>query len=301
MTSRIHPTAVIAPGAQLGLDVEIGPHTVVGAGVRIGDRTRIGPQVVLDGNTTLGADNVVVGQASLGGPPQDLSYRGEATELVIGDRNTVREFVTVNRGTVKGGGVTRIGSDCLLMACCHVAHDCDVEDRVILANGALLAGHVHVGRGAAVSGGCAAHHFITIGQYAYVGGMSRLPQDVPPFMLVEGHPARVRRVNDVGLERAGFSPEEIESLHVAFKRLWRSKTTEPRRQVLRELREAGGVTGPVLALVEALERTELGLKGRYRESLRNEYARQGRERVLGEVLPASQDLPVGAIALEDSA
>lgn len=290
MSTRIHPTAVIAPGAELGVDVEIGPHTVVGAQVRIGDRSRIGPQVVLDGKTTLGADNLVVGQASLGGAPQDLSYRGEATELVIGDRNTIREFVTINRGTVKGGGLTRIGSDCLLMACCHVAHDCTLDDRVILANGALLAGHVHVGRGASVSGASAVHHFVTIGEFAYIAGMSRLPQDVPPFMLVEGHPARVRRVNDVGLERAGFSEAEIESLHRAHKRLWRSKTSEPRARVLRELREAPDVTPAVLTLVQALENTETGLKGRYRESLRGEYARQGRERILGEVEQPTQAL-----------
>lgn len=283
MASSIHPTAVIDPGAELGVDVEIGPHTVVGPHVKIGDRSRIGPQVVLDGHTRLGADNLVVGQASLGCAPQDLSYRGEATELEIGDRNTIREFVTVNRGTIKGGGVTRIGSDCLLMACCHVAHDCELGDRVILANGALLAGHVHVGRGASVSGASVAHHFVSIGEFAYVAGMSRIPQDVPPFMLLEGHPARVRRVNDVGLERAGFSEAEIESLHQAHRRLWRSKTSEPRRQVLRELREAPGVSRSVLTLVEALERTETGLKGRYLESLRDEFARLGRERILGVV------------------
>lgn len=283
MSTLIHPTAVIAPGAELGVDVEIGPHTVVGEHVRVGDRTRIGPQVVIDGNTTLGADNVVVGQAALGGAPQDLSYRGEATELWIGDRNTIREFVTINRGTVKGGGVTTIGSDCLLMACCHVAHDCELADRVILANGALLAGHVYVGTGASVSGASAAHHFTTIGDFAYVGGMTRVPQDVPPFMLVEGHPARVRRVNDVGLERAGFSEEDIASLHHAHKRLWRSKTSQPRSQVLRELRDSPDVTQVVLTLIEALERTEMGHKGRYRESLRSEYARRGRERILGEV------------------
>jgi UDP-N-acetylglucosamine acyltransferase len=281
MATSIHPTAVLAPGAELGADVEIGPYTVVGGQVRIGDRTRIGPQVVLDGVTTIGGDNLIVGQASLGGAPQDLSYRGEPTELVIGDRNTIREFVTINRGTVKGGGLTRIGSDCLLMACCHVAHDCALDDRVIMANGALLAGHVQVGQGASISGACVAHHFTSIGRYAYCGGMSRIAQDVPPFMLIEGHPARVRRVNDVGLERAGFSPEEIESLHRAFRRIWRSKTTEPRRRILAELKGAPDVTRPVLELVDALEKTELGLKGRYLESKRAEFARQGQERILG--------------------
>ena len=282
MVTRIHPTAVVAEGAELGVEVEIGPYTVVGPSVRIGDRTRIGPQVVLDGVTALGSDNLIVGQASLGGAPQDLSYRGEPTQLLIGDRNTIREFVTINRGTIKGGGVTSVGSDCLLMACSHVAHDCTLADRVIMANGALLAGHVQVGEGASISGACVAHHFLSIGRYSYCGGMSRIAQDVPPFMLIEGHPARVRRVNDVGLERAGFAPEDIESLHRAFRRIWRSKTTEPRRSILADLRGEAGVTRVVLELVEALERTELGLKGRYLESKRAEFARIGQERILGE-------------------
>jgi UDP-N-acetylglucosamine acyltransferase len=282
MVTRIHPTAVVAEGAELGVEVEIGPYTVVGPSVRIGDRTRIGPQVVLDGVTALGSDNLIVGQASLGGAPQDLSYRGEPTQLLIGDRNTIREFVTINRGTIKGGGVTSVGSDCLLMACSHVAHDCTLADRVIMANGALLAGHVQVGEGASISGACVAHHFLSIGRYAYCGGMSRIAQDVPPFMLIEGHPARVRRVNDVGLERAGFSSEDIESLHRAFRRIWRSKTTEPRRAILQDLRGETGATRVVLELVEALERTELGLKGRYLESKRAEFARIGQERILGE-------------------
>lgn len=281
MVTRIHPTAVVAEGAELGAEVEIGPYTVVGPAVRIGDRTRIGPQVVIDGVTRLGSDNLIIGQASLGGAPQDLSYRGEPTQLTIGDRNTIREFVTINRGTVKGGGLTRVGSDCLLMACSHVAHDCTLEDRVIMANGALLAGHVQVGEGASISGACVAHHFLTIGRYSYCGGMSRISQDVPPFMLIEGHPARVRRVNDVGLERAGFSAEDIESLHRAYRRIWRSKTTEPRREILQDLRNEMSASRPVLELVEALERTELGLKGRYLESKRAEFARLGQARILG--------------------
>jgi UDP-N-acetylglucosamine acyltransferase len=282
MPTRIHPTAVVAEGAELGADVEIGPYTVVGPAVLIGDRTRIGPQVVIDGVTRLGSDNLIVGQASLGGAPQDLSYRGEPTQLTIGDRNTIREFVTINRGTIKGGGLTRVGSDCLLMACSHVAHDCTLEDRVILANGALLAGHVQVGEGASISGACVAHHFLSIGRYSYCGGMSRISQDVPPFMLIEGHPARVRRVNDVGLERAGFSAEEIEHLHRAFRRIWRSKTTEPRREILQDLRNELGTSRAVMELVEALERTELGLKGRYLESKRAEFAKLGQARILGE-------------------
>ncbi len=279
MASEIHPTAVISPGAQLGQDVKIGPYAVVGPQVKIGDRTLIGPQVVIDGVTAVGADNVIVGQATLGASPQDLSYDGEPTLCEIGDGNIVREFVTINRGTVKGGGITRIGSGCLLMACSHVAHDCEIEDHVILANGVLLAGHVKVCTGASISGASAAHHFVTVGRHAYVGGMTRMSQDVPPYMLTEGHPAKVRRVNVIGLRRAGFEEPEIESLQRAFRRVWRSG--EPRRAILDELRADEDLSGAVLHLAEFLEETGVGLKGRFRESLRVEFEARGRERILG--------------------
>ncbi|MCC6409559.1 MAG: acyl-ACP--UDP-N-acetylglucosamine O-acyltransferase [Planctomycetes bacterium] len=281
MASHIHPSAVIEPGAELGLDVEIGPYCFVGAHVKIGDRTRLGPHVVVDGVTRIGAENLIVGQANLGGPPQDLSYKGQPTRLEIGDRNTIREFVTINRGTIKGGGITRIGNDCLLMACCHVAHDCDVQDKVILANCALLAGHVFVGKGANVSGACAAHHFVTIGAYSYIGGMTRINQDVPPFMVYEGHQARVRNVNQVGLERAGFTRDDIEALKHAFRVIYRSG--EPRSRTLEQVRADAATRPVVLELVEALEHTEAGRKGRHRESLRETFAKLGAERILGEV------------------
>jgi len=280
MSSSIHPTAVVAPGAELGSDVEIGPHSVVGPEVVIGDRTRVGPQVVLDGRTTIGEDNVIVGQASLGGPPQDLSYRGEPTELRIGDRNTIREFVTVNRGTIKGGGITRIGNECLLMACCHVAHDCDLDDRIIMANNVLLAGHVKVEEQANISGGAAAHHFVTIGAYCYVGGMTRMVQDVPPYMILEGHPSRVRGVNVIGLQRGGFPEHEIEALRQAFRLIWRSG--DPRRGTLEDLKARGDVSRLIAHLVASLLNTEKGSKGRYRESLREQFQKSGVERVLGE-------------------
>ena len=273
MAPKIHPTAVIQPGAEIGTDVEIGPYSIVGPKVRIGDGTRVGAQVVLDGSLTIGEENVIVGQASLGGTPQDLSYEGEDTRLEIGDRNTIREFVTVNRGTVKGGGVTRIGSNCLLMACCHVAHDCDIEDDVILGNNVLLAGHVYVKRRANVSGAAAAHHFVTIGQNAYVGGLTRVVQDVPPFMILEGHPSRVRGVNKIGLTRSGYGEDEIAELGVAYRELFRSK--EPRRQVVERLRETTSGSKLVAELLESLEKTELGDKGRYRESLRAEFRAAG--------------------------
>lgn len=278
MSQAIHPTAVLQPGCELGVDVEIGPYTVVGPNVRVGDRTRIGAQVVLDGVTSIGAENVLCGQASLGGAPQDLSYQGEATRLEIGDRNTIREFVTINRGTVKGGGVTRIGSDCLLMACSHVAHDCEIGDHVILGNNVLLAGHVLVEDRANVSGAAAAHHFVTIGQGAYVGGLTRIVQDCPPFVILEGHRSKVRAINEIGLRRAGVDEREIAELKRVFKLIFRSE--EPRARVLERLgrdQRAGGEL--VRRLLEALHNTELGAKGRFRESLREEFARRGAEMI----------------------
>lgn len=278
MSEKIHPTAVVHPLARIGADVEIGPYCVIGAEVTIGDRTKIGPQVVVEGVTRIGAENLIVGQASIGGPPQDLSYRGEPTEVEIGDRNTIREFVTINRGTVKGGGVTRVGNDNMLMACCHVAHDCELKDRIILANGVLLAGHVLVEENANVSGGAAAHHFVTIGAFAYIGGMSRMVQDVPPFMILEGHPSRVRGVNVIGLQRGGVPEDDIEALREAFKRVWRSG--DPRSKTLEGLHAEFAGSTQVMRLVRELEQTDVGQKGRYRESLRAEFTRIGQERLL---------------------
>ena len=272
MTTKIHPTAVIADGAELGRDVTIGPYSVIGAGVRIGDGTYVGPQVVIDGVTTIGRDNRLLGQANIGGAPQDLSYEDEPTQLVLGDRNTVREFVTINRGTLKGGGLTRVGSGCLFMACSHVAHDCEIEDGVQLGNNVLLAGHVAVGRNAIVNGAAAAHQFVTIGRNAYVGGLTRVIQDVPPFMILEGHPARVRKVNVIGLERAGVPAGEIQELRQAFRILFREE--ELRSQaVARAERELTGAC--VRELCQALRNTELGQKGRYREALREQFRRAG--------------------------
>ena len=275
MATEIHPTAVIHDGAELGVDVQIGPYTVVGPGARVGDRTRVGPQVVIDGVTQIGEENVIVGQANLGGPPQDLSYRGEQTRLQVGDRNVVREFVTINRGTVKGGGTTYVGSDCLLMACSHVAHDCEIGSNVILGNNVMLAGHVKVCDRANISGGAAAHHFTTIGSHAYVGGMTRMIQDVPPFMILEGHPSRVRGVNVIGLQRAGFDPEVITELRNAYKRIYRS--TLPRKHILEELKAGPNASKQLLSLVESLENTERGIKGRHREALREDFKKLGAE------------------------
>lgn len=277
MVSKIHPTAVIAEGAELGPDVTIGPYSVIGARVKIGEGSVIGPQVVIDGVTTIGRENRFLGQANIGGAPQDLSYEDEPTELEIGDRNTVREFVTINRGTIKGGGVTRVGSGCLFMACSHVAHDCQIGDGVQLGNNVLLAGHVAVGRNAIVNGAAAAHQFVTIGRNAYVGGLTRVIQDVPPFMILEGHPARVRKLNVIGLERAGLPAEEIHELRLAFRRLFRADETRSRVLAQADTEFKGAL---VAELVQSLRNTELGLKGRYRETLRDEFRRAGEQLLL---------------------
>jgi len=274
MKTKIHPTAVIAPGAELGQEVTIGPYAVIGAHVRIGDGTVVGPQVVIDGVTSIGRENRFLGQANIGGAPQDLSYEDEPTQLVLGDRNTVREFVTINRGTIKGGGVTRVGSDCLFMACSHVAHDCEIGDGVQLGNNVLLAGHVAVGQNAIVNGAAAAHQFVTIGRNAYIGGLTRVIQDVPPFVILEGHPARVRKLNVIGLERAGLPAQEIQELNAAFRRLFRGDETRSRVLAQAEQESNGAL---VRELIRSLRNTELGLKGRYRETLRDEFRRAGEE------------------------
>jgi UDP-N-acetylglucosamine acyltransferase len=278
MSTKIHPTAVISPRAELGSNVEVGPYTVIGPEVRIGDDSRIGPQVVIEGVTTIGRENHVIGQANIGGAPQDISYEDEPTCLEIGDRNKIREFVTINRGTLKGGGLTRVGSGCLFMACSHVAHDCEIEDAVMLGNNVLLAGHVRVGAGAIVNGAAAAHQFVTIGRNAYVGGLTRVIQDVPPFMILEGHPARIRKVNVIGLERAGFPAAQVQELRLVFRKLYRSG--EPRHRILDELEQSS--PGPLVCeLLRSLRETELGDKGRYRETLRDQFRRAGEARLLG--------------------
>ena len=280
MSTEIHPTAVVADGAVIGVDVKIGPHTVIGPQVSIGDRSSIGPQVVIDGVTTIGVENRILGQANVGGAPQDLSYQGEPTHLEVGDRNTIREFVTINRGTLKGGGLTRIGDDCLFMACSHVAHDCDLGNGVMMGNNVLLAGHVSVGDFAVINGAAAAHQFVTSGRNSYVGGLTRVIQDVPPFMILEGHPARVRKVNLIGLERCGIPANEIQELRSAFRLLYRSG--KARNRVLGELEESN--PGPYLReLLEALRCTESGAKGRYRETMRKEFLAMGEMRVFGKV------------------
>jgi UDP-N-acetylglucosamine acyltransferase len=265
MTS-IHPTAFVAPGAELDASVVVGAFCYIGSRVRIGAGTILGPHVVIQGKTTIGERNHFVGQAAIGGKPQDLKYTGEESALVIGDDNVVREFVTVNIGTAAGSWVTSIGNQNLIMACAHVAHDCVIEDEVIIGNNVLLAGHVRIEDQSIIAGGTAVNHFVTIGCLAMVGGMSRVVKDVPPFMTIEGSPARVRGVNLVGLKRREKSPEAIKQLRAAYRKLYQDEA--PVSLVLDELESVSSLTPEVLRLVSSLRDMERGYQGRYREALR---------------------------------
>ncbi|HEX9780049.1 MAG TPA: acyl-ACP--UDP-N-acetylglucosamine O-acyltransferase [bacterium] len=219
----VHPTAIVDPQAELGPNVTIGPYAVVKGPVRIGEGTRVGAHGVIEGRTTIGRDCEIFSGAVIGSIPQDLKYRGEASELIIGDRNKFREYVTVNPGTEGGGGRTVIGSDCLLMAYAHVAHDCRLGDQVILANSVALAGHITIGDRAVVGGLVGVHQFVRIGTLAMVGGCSRVTQDVPPYSTCVGYPARIYGLNSEGLKRADVAAEAKERLHRAFRMLFYSR------------------------------------------------------------------------------
>ena len=221
----IHPTAVVDPAAELDPTVRIGPYAVIGPHVRIDAGTRIGPHCVIEGRTTIGRDNTFYQFGSIGAMPQDMSHQGELTELRIGDRNTVREFCTLNTGTFKEEGVTRIGSDNWIMAYVHIAHDVRLGDRTVLANGVTLAGHVHIGDWATIGGLSGVHQFVHVGAHAMVGFQSHVDRDVPPFMLAEGHPMALRAVNLTGLKRRDFTPEQITAIRDMHKALYRKNQT----------------------------------------------------------------------------
>jgi UDP-N-acetylglucosamine acyltransferase len=219
----IDPRAVVDPAAQLGADVTIGPFCVVGPEARLGDRCRLDSNVVVDGRTTLGAETQVSPMAAIGGPPQDLKYRGEPTELIVGERNRIRECVTLNRGTEGGGGVTRIGDDNLFMAYAHVGHDCLVGSRIVFANAATLAGHVEVGDDATVGAYTGVHQFCRVAQHAFIGGYSVITQDALPWVTTVGNRAKSFGLNLVGLKRKGYPRETIQALKRCYTILFRSK------------------------------------------------------------------------------
>ena len=218
---KIHESAVVYPGARLGRDVEIGPYSVIGENVFIGDGSKIGSHVVIEGWTTIGRECQIHHGACVGGAPQDLKFKGEKTFVYIGDKTIIREFVTINRATGEGEE-TRVGSNCLIMATSHIAHNCQIGNYVIIANGAGIAGHVVIEDRAIISGLSGVHQFVKIGRNAMVGGASKVVQDVPPFVIADGRPARVCGLNSVGIARAGLSENVRRNLKKAYRMLYRS-------------------------------------------------------------------------------
>ena len=222
LKTLIHPTAVIHPLANLHPTVQIGPYAIIGENVKIGADTSIGAHVVIEGPTEIGVGNRIFAGAIIGSEPQDLKYKGGESWVKVGNYNQIREYVTINRATGENE-VTQLGDHNLLMAYAHVAHNCIIENEVIIANSVALAGHIHIESKARISGVLGVHQFVHIGSLAMVGGMSRIERDVPPFAIVEGNPARVRSLNLIGLQRSGLSAEDLSQLKKAFRLIYRSE------------------------------------------------------------------------------
>jgi len=266
--SAVHPLAHVDPTAELGEGTTVGPFAIVGPGVRLGQGNEIRPHAVVQGpGTTMGDENVVFEGAIVGSSPQDKKHEGEVTRLEVGSRNVFREHVTVHRGTLVGGGLTRIGSDNLFLVGCHIAHDCELRDRVVLSNNVLLAGHVLVEDGAILNGAAAMHHFGTIGTMSYVGGLTRLVRDVPPFMIVEGNPARTVKVNAIGLARNGISEERVKLLKTAFRHVFRRRHATW-QESFQALKNEGVASPEIERLRQHFESMAGGRHGRAREALR---------------------------------
>lgn len=263
MTELISPQAAVHPSAKIADSVEIGPHCVIGPDVEIEAGTRLIANVVVRGHVRIGRYNLIHPGTVIGGEPQDISYRNEPTSVTIGDHNIIRECVTINRGTVKDNSNTAIGDHCYFMACSHVAHDCQVGDHVIMANGTMLGGHCRVHDFASLSGAVAVHHFVTIGSYAFVGGMSRVLQDVPPYMLNEGQPARPRCVNIVALKRNEFPKDVIKALTEAHRLLFRARVgLDHAREILRS---EGKLVPQVNQVLDFVQQQQEGKFGRARQ------------------------------------
>jgi UDP-N-acetylglucosamine acyltransferase len=254
----IHPTAIVDPSAKIPASCSIGPYCVLGAEVEMGENCQLLSHVVLGGPTKMGSDNQIFSFAAVGGDPQDVTYHGERTSLEIGDRNIIREYVTITRGTLKGGGVTRVGSDTLIMAYTHIGHDSIIGDHAMLVNGATLAGHVTVEEWAVVGALCPVHQHVRIGAHAYVGGGTTITQDVLPYSMTSAErDTHAFMLNKVGLQRRGFSRERIAKLHHAFKVLLASKLNTS--QALERLRAEGELGDDVDLLVRFIESSERGI------------------------------------------
>lgn len=253
----IHPTAIVDESAKLAPDCTVGPYSVIGEDVEIGEGCWIGPHVVIKGPSRIGKRNRIYQFSSIGEDPQDLKYGGERSLLEIGDDNVIREYVTMNRGTEGGGGVTRVGSHNLFMAYTHVAHDCIVGDRVIMANGSSLAGHVTVGEHAILAGFCCIHQFCCVGEHAFVGLNSVANKDVTPFTMVVGNYATARGINKEGLRRRGFSDQEVNDLHRVFIEV--IKNRGERQAAFEKVQPMAERSAPVARLLEFIETSERGI------------------------------------------
>jgi UDP-N-acetylglucosamine acyltransferase len=254
----VHPTAITSPQAKVPGSCKIGPYCTIGAGVELGDDCELISHVVLDGPAKIGSRNRFFSFASIGLAPQDLSYKGEPTRLEIGDDNVIREYVTINRGTAKGGGVTRIGSHCLIMAYTHIAHDCVIGDHVIMANAATLGGHVIVEDWATVGALCPVHHFVRIGAHSFIGGGTTVTRDVLPFSKTAAERGtHAYGINAIGLERHGFSKDRIRKIHHAYKLLLASKLNTS--QALEKLKSEADRGEDVEMLIRFIEASERGV------------------------------------------
>jgi len=253
----IHPTAIVHRAARLASDVEVGPYSVIGEHVEVGAGSFIGSHVVLDGHTRIGQRNTIWHFVSIGAPPQDKKYKGEPTGVEIGDRNTFREFCTINRGTVQDAGVTRIGNDNWIMAYVHFAHDCQIGNNAIFANLAQIAGHVSVGDWAILGGNTQAHQFVQIGAHSFTGMGTYLAQDLPPYVTAAGNMARPFGINKEGLKRRGFSSEAIAGLKRAYKTLYRKGLTL--EEALAELKAQAAACREVQPLLDFIARSKRGI------------------------------------------
>ncbi len=269
----IHPSSVIEDGAQIAEDAVVGPFSRVGPRATLGPGTRLVSHVCILGRTTLGCGNTVWPFATLGADPQDLKFKGEDSQLVIGDHNDIRENVTIHKGTNNDQGATVLGDHNLIMAYTHLGHDCVVGSHTVISNGVQFAGHVHLADHATIGGATACHHFVTIGQYAYVGGMTRIVADVPPFMIAEGNPSRIRGINAIGLKRHGFAPDAEKRLKHAWKLLFKRASEDEggaSSTLMDQLLATYDGDWMVKALVDAIRKSAKGAHGRYREKLRKD-------------------------------
>jgi UDP-N-acetylglucosamine acyltransferase len=258
VSSRVHPTAIVDPAAHIPSTCTIGPFCIVGDKVEMGENCELLSHVVLKGPTKIGSNNRVFPFTTLGLEPQDLKFKGEKTRLEIGDSNVIRESVTIHRGTPSGGGVTRIGNNCLIMAYTHIAHDCDIADNVIMANAATLAGHVTVEEYAVVGALCPVHQYVRIGAYSYIGGGTTITQDVLPFSLTSAkREVHAFGMNSVGLERKGFSKERLRKIHRAYRLLLSSKMNVG--DALAKIKAEGDLSEDVERLVKFVEGSERGV------------------------------------------